>query len=117
MRRTAAALPDSLSPPDYDRSSSLEDDDEGDGDGDDEMVLTSFRRELARRGGANDVDVATMEDVGDDEGAGKEDDGFDGYDLRDVIREKWGEFFDVEFQRVDSYGFRSVYLVSGIDGW
>jgi hypothetical protein len=35
---------------------------------------------------------------------------FDGYALRDIIFEKWGKFYDVEFNRVDSFGFRSLYL-------
>lgn len=35
---------------------------------------------------------------------------FDGYALRDVIYEKWGKCYDVDFNRVDSFGFRSLYL-------
>jgi Domain of unknown function (DUF3067) len=35
---------------------------------------------------------------------------FDGYALRDVILAKWGECYDVEFNRVDYMGFRKVYL-------
>jgi hypothetical protein len=35
---------------------------------------------------------------------------FDGYALRDVIYEKWGKCYDVEFNRVDSFGFRGLYL-------
>ena len=35
---------------------------------------------------------------------------FDGYALRDVIVEKWGKCYDVDFNRVDSFGFRSLYL-------
>lgn len=35
---------------------------------------------------------------------------FDGYAFRDVILEKWGSCYDVDFNRVDSFGFRSVYL-------
>ncbi|MEY5129934.1 MAG: hypothetical protein RL734_1, partial [Bacteroidota bacterium] len=31
---------------------------------------------------------------------------------RDIIYSKYGECFDVMFQRVDSYGVRAVYLVS-----
>ncbi len=96
-----------------------EEDDDDDDDADDEMGLTSFRKELDRRGG-NDVVMMNDGKNGDarDEGDGgseedEENDEFDGYDLRDAICEKWGECFDVEFQKVDSYGFRSVYLVSG----
>jgi hypothetical protein len=35
---------------------------------------------------------------------------FDGYALRDVIYEKWGFCYDVDFNRVDSFGFRKLYL-------
>lgn len=56
------------------------------------MSISSFQQELAKR---------------DDE---DEDDEFCGYDLRDFIYDKWGECFDVEFQRVESYGVKSVYL-------
>ena len=35
---------------------------------------------------------------------------FDGYALRDVIYEKWNYCYDVEFNRVDSFGFRCLYL-------
>ncbi len=104
--RGTTALPYSSIPSDR-RSSSMEDEDD-----DDIMGSTSFRRELDRRGEAkNDVEG----EFGDGDGLvdeSDEDDEFDGYDLRDVIRDKWGECFDVEFQKVDTYGFRSVYLVS-----
>ena len=35
---------------------------------------------------------------------------FNGYALRDVIYEKWNYCYDVEFNRVDSFGFRCLYL-------
>ena len=35
---------------------------------------------------------------------------FDGYAFRDVILEKWGSCWDVDFNRVDSFGFRKLYL-------
>jgi hypothetical protein len=35
---------------------------------------------------------------------------FDGHALRDVILEKWGACYDVDFNRVDSFGMRKVYL-------
>jgi hypothetical protein len=37
-------------------------------------------------------------------------DAFDGYAMRDVILEKWGRCFDVDFNKVDSFGFKSLYL-------
>lgn len=38
------------------------------------------------------------------------DEEFDGYALRDVIYEKWQLCYDVDFNRVDSFGFRCLYL-------
>lgn len=35
---------------------------------------------------------------------------FDGYALRDIIYQKWGACFDVDFNRVDAMGFKNVYL-------
>eukprot|EP00977_Amphora_coffeiformis_P025130 scaffold18346_cov145-Amphora_coffeaeformis.AAC.2 len=39
-----------------------------------------------------------------------DDDDFDGYQFRDVILEKWGKCFDVDFNKVDTLGIRSLYL-------
>lgn len=36
--------------------------------------------------------------------------GFDGYALRDVIFKKWGSYYDVNFNRVDSFRSRALYL-------
>lgn len=35
---------------------------------------------------------------------------FDGYALRDAIYEKWGLCYDLDFNPVDSFGFRGLYL-------
>ena len=35
---------------------------------------------------------------------------FDGYALRDVIQDKWGVCYDVDFQPVTTFGFRELYL-------
>lgn len=40
----------------------------------------------------------------------KEEVEFDGYALRDVIVEKWGASYDMDFNRVQSFGFKKVYL-------
>lgn len=83
---------------------------------DDDMSLSSFQQELAKR---QSHQLETSAQSADDEGTsvhtktGEDDEEeFTGYDLRDMIYYKYGECFDVEFQRVDSYGFRTVYLVS-----
>ena len=65
-----------------------------------EMSLSSFQNELAKR---KEEEVLNNN---------QEEEEFDGYALRDCIFAKYGVCFDVEFQRVDSYGFRTVYLVS-----
>jgi len=67
-----------------------------------EISLSSFQQELAKRSQEEEV-------PSDDE---QEEEEFDGYALRDCIFAKYGVCFDLEFQRVDSYGFRTVYLVS-----
>lgn len=35
---------------------------------------------------------------------------YDGYALRDAIYEKWGKCYDIDFQPVNSFGFRELYL-------
>lgn len=103
-------------------------DDHGEDDeNDNNLDLNSFQQELARRRrrdndsdgedgniNMNDVDDDAIEDAQDNPTNTEEDNeaSFDGYDFRDIIYNKWGECFDVDFQRVDSYGFRNVYLVS-----
>jgi hypothetical protein len=42
--------------------------------------------------------------------ASTDNDDFDGYALRNVILAKWGESYDVDFNRVDAFGFRKLYL-------
>ena len=64
-----------------------------------EISLSSFQNELAKREEEESSNIEEEEE-------------FDGYALRDCIFAKYGVCFDVEFQRVDSYGFRTVYLVS-----
>eukprot|EP00545_Synedropsis_sp_CCMP1620_P010494 CAMPEP_0119016888 /NCGR_PEP_ID=MMETSP1176-20130426/14700_1 /TAXON_ID=265551 /ORGANISM="Synedropsis recta cf, Strain CCMP1620" /LENGTH=193 /DNA_ID=CAMNT_0006970445 /DNA_START=1 /DNA_END=582 /DNA_ORIENTATION=- len=35
---------------------------------------------------------------------------FDGYAFRDLLMAKWGECYDVDFNHVDAFGFREIYL-------
>lgn len=37
-------------------------------------------------------------------------DEFSGYDFRDILYAKWGQCYDVDFNRVESFGFKKVYL-------
>jgi hypothetical protein len=58
----------------------------------DDLSLNAFQKaKVSKEGQENDVE-------------------FDGYDFLDIIYAKWGQCFDVEFNRVDSFGFKSVYL-------
>jgi hypothetical protein len=112
------------------RNDSTDNQSEDDDEDDNYLGLNSFQSELARRRRSDNGD--TGDNVDDNytslsnedaqvntSNIGSEEDElevslFDGYDLRDIIYNKWGECFDVDFQRVDSYGFRNVYLVSWI---
>ncbi|KAL7569911.1 hypothetical protein ACA910_008575 [Epithemia clementina (nom. ined.)] len=66
------------------------------GDDDDEesldLSLEAFQRVKAKRSKETELET------------------FDGYDFRDVLVAKWGECYDVDFNRVDSFGFRKLYL-------
>ena len=87
------------------------------------MSISSFQQELAKRQ-KNEVELDTVDSSGSSstnsdsnsntKGSEKEEEEneFDGYALRDAIYIKYGECFDVDFQRVDVGGFRNVYLVS-----
>lgn len=71
-----------------------------DGDGDYELLnMEAFQR------AKDEVEAKTKKT-----GTMKELEDFDGYKLRDVIYEKWGACYDVDFNRVDAFGFRNVYL-------
>ena len=112
------------------RNDSTDNQSEDDDEDDNYLGLNSFQSELARRRRSDNGD--TGDNVDDNytslsnedaqvntSNIGSEEDElevslFDGYDLRDIIYNKWGECFDVDFQRVDSYGFRNLYLVSWI---
>ena len=71
---------------------------------DNDPMSVSFRDELLKRGQRVSEEDEVTEDQSQNE------DEFDGYQMRDAIYNKYGECFDLEFQRVDSYGFRQVYL-------
>ena len=76
---------------------------------DDVWDASGLAAEIERRStGNNDEESNTgreeLEDVEEEEAE------FDGYALRDAILNKFGVCWDVDFQRVESYGFRKVYL-------
>ena len=79
---------------------------------DEEINISSFQQELSKRQQQQpqqevetDIDNAIT-----DANKEEEEEEFDGYMMRDAIYNKFGECFDVDFNKVDSYGFRSVYL-------
>lgn len=72
-----------------------ENNDGGDDDDYDDISLDAFQ---ARKQRQEKAKKSTREEA------------FDGYALRDVIRQKWGKCYDLDFNRVDSFGFRQLYL-------
>lgn len=76
---------------------------------DDVWDVSGLAAEIERRStGNNDEESNTGRDKPED---GEEEEAeFDGYALRDAILNKFGVCWDVDFQRVESYGFRKVYL-------
>jgi hypothetical protein len=91
---------------------------QGSGIDDDEINLSSFQKELSKRQQqqqelvniVKNADAMNIQKEADSDDDNEEQVEFDGYAMRDAIYNKWGECFDVDFQKVDSYGFRSVYL-------
>ncbi len=82
--------------------------DEGGDTNDDEINLSSFQQELSKRKEQEEAEADELENaISTSE---EEEEEFDGYKMRDAIYNKYGECFDVDFNKVDSYGFRSVYL-------
>lgn len=63
---------------------------------DDDLSLDAFQQAKQQQQQQQDVDA--------------EQDDFDGYAFRDVILEKWGACWDVDFNNVDSFGHRQLYL-------
>ena len=73
--------------------------------------LSSFQEELSKRQQQQqEVADNLEEEATDTDDNNKEEEEFDGYAMRDAILNKWGECFDVDFNKVDAYGLRSVYL-------
>lgn len=65
---------------------------------DDSLSLAAFQQEVNKR-------TAPPQQESDDE-----EEVFDGYVMRDIIVEKWGHAFDLEFQPVEALGFKQIYL-------
>jgi hypothetical protein len=77
------------------------DDDDGDDDDNfDDISLDAFRARKQQRQGEEAPAKSTTQ----------KEEAFDGYALRDVIYQKWGKCYDLDFNRVDSFGFRQLYL-------
>eukprot|EP00587_Corethron_hystrix_P009868 CAMPEP_0113316432 /NCGR_PEP_ID=MMETSP0010_2-20120614/11710_1 /TAXON_ID=216773 ORGANISM="Corethron hystrix, Strain 308" /NCGR_SAMPLE_ID=MMETSP0010_2 /ASSEMBLY_ACC=CAM_ASM_000155 /LENGTH=226 /DNA_ID=CAMNT_0000173147 /DNA_START=91 /DNA_END=771 /DNA_ORIENTATION=- /assembly_acc=CAM_ASM_000155 len=78
------------------------------GEDDDPLGEDYFRKELVRRQQKRVKEPLSVSQF-QSEGENNEED-FSGYDLRDVIKAKWGVCFDVDFRAVQTMGTRSVYL-------
>ena len=65
---------------------------------------TDFIQEVEKRKFAKEKNIGTV--ISEEE----ENREFDGYALRDAIYTKWGCCYDLEFQKVETFGFRNVYL-------
>ena len=76
---------------------------------DDVWDASGLAAEIERRGAGNN-DEASNTGREEPENVEEEEAEFDGYALRDAILNKFGVCWDVDFQRVESYGFRKVYL-------
>ena len=72
--------------------------DDGSSEEESSLSLEAFQQQVQQR-----QQQQQEEDDDDDEV-------FDGYALRDIIQEKWGKCYDVDFNRVDSFGFKGLYL-------
>eukprot|EP00559_Dactyliosolen_fragilissimus_P002434 CAMPEP_0184863418 /NCGR_PEP_ID=MMETSP0580-20130426/11000_1 /TAXON_ID=1118495 /ORGANISM="Dactyliosolen fragilissimus" /LENGTH=201 /DNA_ID=CAMNT_0027361735 /DNA_START=306 /DNA_END=908 /DNA_ORIENTATION=+ len=69
-----------------------------------------FRKELQKRRDNGEVDESEKSKVKEFEMNEEEQTEFDGYALRDTIYNKWGKCFDIDFQPVQSFGFKELYL-------
>jgi hypothetical protein len=80
-----------------------EDDDDDDDDvmSMDKINLRAFQSELAKRQPTDETTTTMTTTTIDD---------FDGYMFRNVLYEKWGACWDVEFQKFDTFGNRKLYL-------
>lgn len=76
----------------------------------DPMRTRSLSRPDAPAGGGADDDDLTIEAFQTAKEKMREDEkkAFDGYDLRDAIVSKWGKCYDLDFNRVQSFGFKKV---------
>lgn len=70
-------------------------------DDSDEFSLDNFQKMKNKRSDsqANATAIAVVED-----------EPFSGYDFRDIIFAKWGKCYDVEFNRVETFGMKKLYL-------
>eukprot|EP00978_Attheya_sp_CCMP212_P012900 scaffold32185_cov45-Attheya_sp.AAC.3 len=79
----------------------------GESEEEDEFRTGSLQGELDRRNNNNNLESPSTSVVRTEE---EDEEEFDGYAMRDVIYEKWGECFDVDFQRVDAFGVSELYM-------
>jgi len=76
------------------------DNDNNENDDEDDMFSMDAFQKAKDQVDSSKQQAATAEEV----------EAFDGYQFRDALVEKWGESYDVDFNRVEAFGFRNLYL-------
>lgn len=81
---------------------------------DNSLVDDDFSLEAFQSARENRQQNQQQDDVNDsmepDDNEESQDDEFSGYDFRDILHAKWGQCFDVDFNRVDYMGSCTLYL-------
>lgn len=76
-------------------------------------ALFSSDNEAAENFNLDDIDFdvfRSRQDAQQQQQQEEETQKFDGYMMRDLIFTKWGECYDVDFNKVDTLGFKQVFL-------
>ena len=71
-------------------------------------ITTDDKTSTSSNDDIQESSVMTKSQVTNDESSENSD--YDGYAFRDAIYQKWGKCYDVDFQPVQSFGFKELYL-------
>lgn len=70
-----------------------------------------FQKEVQKRNEqTNNINESQIENTENNSNKTNDQEEFDGYAFRDAIYQKWGKCYDVDFQPVQTFGFRELYL-------
>lgn len=75
-----------------------------------ELSESAFQNEVQKRSSTSEDRSNVMTKKKEKTSSLNNNEEFDGYALRDAIYAKWGQYFDVDFQPVQSLGFKKLYL-------